>query len=319
MMRFTFAVLLLSLAAPPAWARSYDVSLSRLRETPADEAKYRGVAREMGLVLAPLHIGPARTTGHSGFEFTLRMSSHNIHQTRPYWTDLTLGGVMDLDGGTNAPDTLTTTTIEVRKGLPFGLELGTNLSWLENSETLALGGRLRIGLLEGYQDSYAPDVSVYAAVNRMLGSSELDLTTLAAGATLSYRQSISGVMSVSPFFGFDFILVQAGSSLLADPKYEEALAAGCPDGGAQGDTCPGQWEDPSNPDNLTPACYECPQQWIVFDSLDLDDADNQWSRIRYGLRIETILMAITLQHDVPIGESQRPDQHAISVGLSAHF
>ena len=152
-MRLPFAVLLLSLAALPAWARSYDVSLSRLRETPADEAKYRGVAREMGLVLAPLHIGPARTTGHSGFEFTLRMSSHNIHQTRPYWTDLTLGGVMDLDGGTNAPDTLTTTTIEVRKGLPFGLELGTNLSWLENSETLALGGRLRIGLLEGYQDS----------------------------------------------------------------------------------------------------------------------------------------------------------------------
>ena len=119
--------------------------------------------------------------------------------------------------------------------------------------------------------------------------------------------------------GLTVILVQAGSSLLADPKYEEALAAGCPDGGAQGDTCPGQWEDPSNPDNLTPACYECPQQWIVFDSLDLDDADNQWSRVRYGLRIETILMAITLQHDVPIGESQRPTSIAISVGLSAHF
>ena len=59
MMRLPFAVLLLSLSPlPHAWARSYDVSLSRLRETPADEAKYRGVAREMGLVLAPLHIGP---------------------------------------------------------------------------------------------------------------------------------------------------------------------------------------------------------------------------------------------------------------------
>ena len=114
----------------------------------------------------------------------------------------------------------------MRKGLPFGLELGTNLSWLENSETLALGGRLRIGLLEGYQDSYAPDVSVYAAVNRMLGSSELDLTTLAAGATLSYRQSISGVMSVSPFFGFDFILVPGWQQLARRPQIRRGAGGG---------------------------------------------------------------------------------------------
>ena len=138
------------ITSAPSWARSYDVSLSRLGDTPTDRAKYRSLAQEMGLVLAPLHIGPARTTGHSGFEYTLRVSSHNIHQTRPYWTDVSDGGVMDLGGATAAPDTLTTTTIEVRKGLPFGVELGTNLSWLENSETIALGGRIRIGLLEGY-------------------------------------------------------------------------------------------------------------------------------------------------------------------------
>ena len=113
------------------------------------------------------------------------------------------------------------------------MELGTNLSWLENSETLALGGRLRIGLLEGYQ-GYAPDVSVYAAVNRMLGLSELDLTTLAAGATLSYRQSISGVMSVSPFFGFDFIC--SGWQQLARRPQIRRGASGCPR--RPGDTCP---------------------------------------------------------------------------------
>ena len=85
-------------SSAPSWARSYDVSLSNLGDTPTDRAKYRSLAQEMGLVLAPLHIGPARTTGHSGFEYTLRVSSHNIHQTRSYWTDVSEGGVMDLEG-----------------------------------------------------------------------------------------------------------------------------------------------------------------------------------------------------------------------------
>ncbi len=285
-----FVLTLTLVSSAPSWARSYDVSLSNLGDTPTDRAKYQSLAQEMGLVLAPLHIGPARTTGHSGFEYTLRLSSHNIHQTRSYWTDVSEGGVMDLEGATNAPDTLTTTTIEVRKGLPFGLELGTNLSWLENSETLALGGRIRIGLLEGYQDSYSPDVSVYAAVNRMLGSTDLDLTTLATGATVSYRKSMLGRMSITPFFGFDFLLVQAGSHLLINPAFDVSCEAS-----------------------------ECPDRLIVFDPLELDDADNQWSRIRYGLRIETILFAFTVQHDMPVDDRERPDQNAISVGLSAHF
>jgi hypothetical protein len=291
----SFALLL----SAPSWARSYDVSLSKLGDTPADKAKYRSLAQEMGLVLAPLHIGPARTTGHSGFEYTLRYSSHNIHQTRPYWTDVSEGGVMDLDGATNAPDTLSTTTIEVRKGLPFGLELGTNLTWLENSQTLALGGRVRIGLLEGYQQSYSPDISVQASVNRMLGSTDLDLTTIAAGATVSYRKSIAGRLTLSPFFGFDFLLVQAGSHLLINPAFQTMRDAGC--------------EDADEPIN------QCPDRLIVYDPLALDDADNQWSRVRYGLRIESILFAFTVQHDVPIDDRERPDQHAISVGLSAHF
>jgi hypothetical protein len=270
------------LIGAPALARGYDVSLTQLGE--ADEPYYRGLAREMGLVLAPLHLGPARTTGHSGFEYTFRVSSHNIHENRTHWTK-----VMDLGGAVNVPDTLKTTTIEVRKGLPFGLELGTNVTWLENSETLALGGRIRIGLLEGYQASYAPDVSVQASVNRMLGSTDLDLTTISVGTTVSYRQSLMGRLTLTPFVGFDFLMVQAGSHLLINPVFD-----------------PEQEQD--GVDRL-----------IVFQPLDLDDADNQWSRLRYGLRLESILFALTLQHDLPLDDRERPDQHAVSVGISAHF
>ena len=56
-----------SAKAQDANRRTHDISFGLL--TQADEEErgyYSGVAREMALVLAPLHLGPARTTGHSG-------------------------------------------------------------------------------------------------------------------------------------------------------------------------------------------------------------------------------------------------------------
>ena len=292
-------LVLFFLAAPVAQAqdanrRTHDISFGLL--TQADEEErgyYSGVAREMALVLAPLHLGPARTTGHSGFEYTLRFSSHNIHQEQPYWSR-----VLNLKGGaTDVPDTMGTTSIEVRKGLPFGFELGTSLSWLDESETIALGGRLKLALAEGYQHKGVPDLSLHAGVNRMLGSTDLDLTTIAGGATMSYQISAFGRMRFVPFVGYDFILFQAGTHLLINPEYD-------PDVDQEG------------------------VHYIVnFDSLNLDRQDNQWHRARYGLRVETVVGALTFQHDLPILEDSRvqpevgtvPDQNALSVGLSAHF
>ena len=69
---FAFLVLAVPQAhAQDANRRTHDISFGLL--TQADEEErgyYSGVAREMALVLAPLHLGPARTTGHSGFGHT---------------------------------------------------------------------------------------------------------------------------------------------------------------------------------------------------------------------------------------------------------
>lgn len=286
------SILVFLLLVPPALAqdssrRTNDISLGRL--TQADEEErgyYTGVAQEMALVLAPIHLGPARTTGHSGFEYTLRFSSHNIHEENPYWSK-----VLNLKGATDVPDTMGTTSIEVRKGLPFGFELATGLSWLGDSETIALGGRLKLALAEGYQHKGVPDVSLHAGVNRMLGSTDLDLTTINGGVTMSYPISAFGRMRFIPFAGYDYLLFQAGTHLLINPEYDE--------------------ENPADGVHYI----------VNFDSLNLDNIENQWHRARYGLRIESVLGALTLQHDLPIMEDNRnhPDQNALSMGLSLHF
>lgn len=290
---------LFMLCAPAAVAqdanrRTHDISFGLL--TQADEEErgyYSGVAREMALVLAPLHLGPARTTGHSGFEYTLRFSSHNIHQEQPYWSR-----VLNLKGGaTDVPDTMGTTNIEVRKGLPFGFELATSLSWLDASETIALGGRLKLALAEGYQHKGVPDLALHAGVNRMLGSTDLDLTTIAGGATMSYQISAFGRMRFVPFVGYDFLLFQAGTHLLINPEYDPEVE------------------------------QEGVHYIVNFNSLNLDSPQNQWHRARYGIRVETVVGALTFQHDLPIMEAGRvqpdvgavPDQNALSIGLSAHF
>jgi hypothetical protein len=281
----TLLVAIFLLVSSSAWARAYDVSLDNLRDNEEDRLLYQGAAQEMALVLAPLHLGPARTTGHSGFEYILRFSTHDVDEEAPYWPR-----VLQLGGAANPPDSLGTTTIEVRKGLPFGVELGTSITWLENSETIALGGRLRIGLLEGYQDRFAPDLSVHASINRMLGSTDLDLTMISTGATLSYRRSLAGRMNLTPYVGYDFMLLQAGAHLLRNPDF-----------------------DPANRTSEHP-------RLITFDPLDLSQPENQWNRLRYGLRLETIVGALTVQHDLPLDDGKdHKTQNAITVGLSAHF
>ena len=96
MMRIPFTVTVVSLAAPPAWARSYDVSLSRLRETPAD--------RRSTVVL---HVrwgssSPCTSVQHDGSQWfgVHAADEQSQHSSNPSLLDRPSRlGLMDLDGG----------------------------------------------------------------------------------------------------------------------------------------------------------------------------------------------------------------------------
>jgi hypothetical protein len=72
-------------------------------------------------------------------------------------------------------------------------------------------------LLEGYRTgwkAYFPDMSVRGAVNRLTGDDEMDLTVWTIDVALSHPFAISGMMTITPFGGYQFVQTIADTSLV---------------------------------------------------------------------------------------------------------
>jgi len=107
---------------------------------------------------------------------------------------------------------LTTMQIHVRKGLPFSFELGGTLTKLMESDMFALGGELKWAFNEGFY--YLPDIAVRVAANRLLGSRDLDMLTGGLDVSISHPFGIGGLLSVTPYAGWNLLFVNASSHVL---------------------------------------------------------------------------------------------------------
>lgn len=178
----------------------------------ADQVAFRELSKEFGLVIAPALLAPAETLGYAGFYLGLEG-----------W--LTVLNAGDSPGnvwvrGTedqNPDDVLFVSALHVRKGLPWSFELGTSVSYVASTEQVLLGADIRWALLEGYREGwqgYFPDIAVRGAVNRLMGDDELDMTVWSIDTSISHPFAISGVATITPFFGYQFIQVIADNSLV---------------------------------------------------------------------------------------------------------
>jgi hypothetical protein len=216
--------------AGTALANPMDLTLSRLyHDTPqcrdalahggadqtlcADQDAFRTLSREFGLAIAPPLLAPAETLGYAGFYLglegsvtTLNSSSDDPHNV---WLRATEDG--------NPDKALFVSSIHVRKGLPFSFELGTSVSYVAATEQVLLGADIRWALIEGYRTgwrAYFPDISVRGAVNRLMGDDEMDMTVWSIDVAFSHPFAISGMMTITPYFGYQFIQTIADTSLV---------------------------------------------------------------------------------------------------------
>ena len=95
-------------------------------------------------------------------------------------------------------------------------------SWIGDTNLWSLGGAFRLGLYEmgsfnsNYWMTWLPDVAVFAGGNRLVGTSQVDLVTVAAGITGSKNFAIAGDFSFAPFFSYRHIYLDASSDTI-DP------------------------------------------------------------------------------------------------------
>jgi hypothetical protein len=179
----------------------------------ADQEAFLNLSREFGLAIAPPLLAPAETLGYAGFYLGLEGVVTTINSSSDDPTNVWLRGTED----GNPDGALFVASIHARKGLPFSFELGTSVSYVSATEQALLGADVRWALLEGYRTgwkAYFPDIAVRGAVNRLMGDDEMDLTVWSIDVALSHPFSISGMMTITPYGGYQFVQTIADTSLV---------------------------------------------------------------------------------------------------------
>jgi hypothetical protein len=274
-------------AAAGAGASPNDVDLLGLVDrsgggTVARQGDFRLLTQELAVVMTPTSLQPAETTGQSGFDFGVDYGFHDIFDDKDYWQDALEGRRT----GREPFPVLQTLGVRGRKGFPLPLPLSSEIelgaTWLLDSHLVNLGGNLRLALNEGFR--WIPDIAVMAGVNRLVGSEDLDLFDVSAGAAISKGFGIMGSFNLAPFVSYQSIFINAASRVL-DP-------------------------DPSNTGDVG--------NNIVFEEIRY--MDNRVDRISFGARANVAIVQLTAGADVNILPNARGDrrvlmQYGVRAGL----
>lgn len=200
-----------------------------------DNQLWANLVNELGAALAPSLAAPAMTLGVAGLYVGYEVSITNLQRTGEHWrrgTEGTLVSNVNSDTSSrrdNGDAAAFVSRIHVRKGLPFGFELGTQVSHLHSSGMWAIGLDLRWSLFEGFHRGlgWLPDLAVRGSVNTLAGQSQMALTVVGIDAVLSKRFAIGGQVRLSPYVGGQGLLI-FGDSGVIDLTPSRSAQSECP-------------------------------------------------------------------------------------------
>lgn len=226
-----FALLVVGFVrAPVASADEMDVSLARLcqRDGAAcadpdgdgvyarDDDAWRGVMTQLGYVLAPPLTSGARTTGFRHFYLGIETSVVQLDEGADYWANGTEGDRLSGVERRNrfVDSVMTLTRLHVRKGLPWGLELGLSAGRIFNTSYWTWGASLQISLMEGFREGLAawiPDIAIRGSVQTLTGDDEFSLTVPSLDVVVSKPLVLGRAAVLTPIIGAQFMWIAADS------------------------------------------------------------------------------------------------------------
>ena len=171
----------------------------------ADTEAFKLLTKEYALALSPTLMAPAETMGINGFQFNVQFASTTINSDRGYWTT----GIED----ENPPPTLVATRIGIRKGLPGSIEIGMDTSYLFFSELWMFGVMAKWAPHEG-MDAVPIDFALRGSFNRLIGSSELVMSTAGLDVVLSKSFGLAGVVNFSPYIAYSPLWIFSRSNVI---------------------------------------------------------------------------------------------------------
>ena len=207
------------LVSSEARAGKYDLDLTPLGQVQEngsvtqDNAAFRSLSSEVGVLMAPRVVDPADTLGLAAFAVSADVTINTLSGDADFWRDTTRG----------TPDGVAPTLqVMGRKGLWPGIEIGAGATHLFDSRMWTISGYGKIALHEGFHHLPIPSIALRGMFSRLLGAKDLDMTTISAGASISHVFGIGSTFNITPYAGYDALLVFSRTGILdAAPGHDE--------------------------------------------------------------------------------------------------
>jgi len=224
-------------AASPAGAGDNDLVLARLGKVVEDDGgmpvdavgsnlEFRGLASELGVVMAPRLLTPSDTLGFGGFQFTADLAFTTIDNRASYWRARASSRHPTDPAGTHGKSVMPTAGFFVRKGIWLPLpsfEFGAGAVHLLDSSIWAAQGYVKFAMHEGFHDLPLPSASVRGGASRVMGTDQLDLTVASLDVSVSKDLGVLGTYTVSPYAGWNLLWIVPRSEVLDKTPHIDAL------------------------------------------------------------------------------------------------
>ncbi|HEX8705350.1 MAG TPA: hypothetical protein VF815_41340 [Myxococcaceae bacterium] len=223
MQAFSRWIALATLVSGVAYADKNDIQISRLGNPDANElgfseranSDFQAFARTFGAAITSANLMPPETLGHSGFNVNVELSVVSLPSDT----------VIPTEGG-EQPGSVLMPSVHVRKGLPFSIEMGGRVGWVERSRMLAATAELKWAVNEGF--TYLPDIGVRGHVTRLVGVRDFSLTAAGVDAGVGKQFPLGGMVTLTPYGGVDFTFIRAESSVIdfnPNRSYEDTVGS----------------------------------------------------------------------------------------------
>ena len=94
------------------------------------QSQFKDLSKEAGIALSYHNVAPSVTLGLTGFDIAVEATSFDIQKSKPYW---------QAAFNNDAPDYLAIPRLRVRKGLPFGIDVGAMYTYVPDSNIKLFG------------------------------------------------------------------------------------------------------------------------------------------------------------------------------------
>lgn len=175
----TIFAAVLTFTANPALSADIDFSSAITQDD------FNTLTKEAGAALGYRNMAPAAALGITGFDVGGEFTTISIDKNSRYWNSAF---------NNDAPSYLVIPKIRVRKGLPFGIDIGAMYSYIPDSNVKLYGAELSKSIIEGGMAT--PSVGIRATYTKLAGVDDLGLQTYGVDASIS-----KGFLFVTPYAG----------------------------------------------------------------------------------------------------------------------